>query len=774
MRTFRTAAIGAGIASGAVLALLLTRAGGPETPRVVSILAQLVAPLLATAACARRARQGGLARRAWALLGASTASWGAGQAVWCWYELVARQESPFPSAADIGYLLAVPFAVAGLLAFPAAPTAVSSRLRTLFDGVIIGLSLLFVAWALVLGELWDDGGDVVALVIGLAYPLGDVLLATMVVLVLGRGIERRAGPAALLAPALLSLTVADMSFAYLTQVGTYRSGSPTDVGWVAGYLLIGLAALRPSVTSAVPRPHLDRGRVVLPYVPLVLAAAVGASVAPLDGFLVALGIGLALLVVARQLLTLVENLALTRDLERTVTELRVREDELHHRAFHDPLTNLANRVLFRDRVGHALTLRRQGGVAVLFLDLDDFKRVNDTLGHAAGDQLLVAVAERLRASARPGDTIARLGGDEFAVLLEDVAGVQEAERAAQRVGHALLHPFRLGGRELPVRASVGFALARPGDEAEALLRHADLAMYAAKGGGKGGLRGFEPRMAAMVRDEFELRADLRDAVQAGQMVVHYQPLVDLASGRARGVEALVRWAHPQRGLLLPGAFMGLAEETGAIVGIGHHVLHTACAQMARWHREETALAGAEVSVNLSPQQLSDPGLLDDVTAALRGSGLPPDRVVLELTEGMLVHDDAQAVERLRALKRLGVRLAIDDFGTGYSSLGYLRRFPVDVLKIDRAFVEELGGQGDPSLVRAILQLGDNLRLTTVAEGVEREEQVVALRGLGCVTAQGWLFAPAVAARELPGLLAALPAAFLPGAQTSMPPAPSRA
>jgi diguanylate cyclase (GGDEF)-like protein len=770
MRMFRTAAIGAGIASGAVLALLLTRAGGPETPRVVSILAQLVAPLLAAAACARRARQGGPARRAWALLGASAASWGAGQAVWCWYELVARQESPFPSAADVGYLSAVPFAVAGLLAFPAAPTAVSSRLRTLFDGVIIGLSLLFVAWALVLGELWGDGGDVVALVIGLAYPLGDVLLATMVVLVLGRGIERRAGPAALLAPALLSLAVADMSFAYLTQVGTYRSGSPTDVGWVAGYLLIGLAALRPSAAPAVPRSHLDRGRVVLPYVPLVLAAVVGTAVAPLDGFLVALGIGLALLVVARQLLTLVENSALTRDLERTVTELRVREDELHHRAFHDPLTNLANRVLFRDRVGHALTLRRQGGVAVLFLDLDDFKRVNDTLGHAAGDQLLVAVAERLRASVRPGDTIARLGGDEFAVLLEDVAGVEEAERAAQRVGDALLHPFRLGGRELPVRASVGFALAQPGDEAEALLRHADLAMYAAKGGGKGGLRGFEPGMAAMVRDEFELRADLRDAVQAGQMVVHYQPLVDLASGRARGVEALVRWAHPQRGLLLPGAFMELAEETGAIVAIGRHVLHTACAQMAAWHREETGLAGAEVSVNLSPRQLSDPGLLDDVAAALRESGLPPDNVVLELTEGMLVHDDAAVVERLGALKRLGVRLAIDDFGTGYSSLGYLRRFPVDVLKIDRAFVEELGGQGDPSLVKAILQLGDNLRLTTVAEGVEREEQVVALRGLGCVTAQGWLFAPAVAAGELPGLLAALPA----GVQTSIPSASSRA
>jgi len=745
----RAAAIASALAS---CALLVALGGGlldAGTAGVVSILAQLAAPLLAAAACAWRARQGGSARRAWALLGASAASWGGGQAVWCWYELVARRASPFPSAADLGYLGAVPLAIAALLAFPAAPAAVASRVRTLFDGLIIGGSLLFVGWALLLGRLWGEGGDPLALAIGLAYPLGDVLLVTMVVLVFGRGIERRAGTGALLGPALLCLAVADVAFVWGTQSGTYASGAPTDAGWVIGYLLVGLAALRPGpADERTARHRLDRGRLLLPYVPLAAALLVAMLVAPLDPVTARLGVAVVALVVVRQLVTLLENHALTRDLERTVVALRVREDELQHRASHDPLTELANRVLFRERVEESLTRSREPGPAVLFLDLDDFKDVNDTLGHGAGDLLLGAVATRLRAAARPGDTVARLGGDEFAVLLEDVADPIAAELAAQRVIDALLAPFRLGGRELVVRASAGVAPAGPDDDADTLLRHADLAMYAAKVAGGGRVRVFEPGMSAAVLEEFELRTDLRGAAEAGQMVVHYQPLIDLETGAVRGVEALVRWAHPRRGLLAPGAFLGLAEETGDIVAIGRHVLHVACAQMARWRREEPALAGAEVAVNVSPRQLCDGRLVEDVAAALRVTGLPPGRLVLELTEGLLVHDNPAVMERLWALKRLGVRLAIDDFGTGYSSLGYLRRFPVDVLKIDRAFVEELDGQDGGVLIPAILQLGASLRLQTIAEGVERPGQAAALRALGCDTAQGWLYAPALPADEL--------------------------
>jgi len=443
---------------------------------------------------------------------------------------------------------------------------------------------------------------------------------------------------------------------------------------------------------------------------------------------------------------LLENQSLNTSLESTVVALRAREDELKHLAFHDPLTNLANRALFRDRVQHAAARRSRSAapLGVVFLDLDDFKRVNDSLGHQAGDELLVAVAERLRACVRPGDTVARLGGDEFAILLDSFdSGSSDARRIAQRILDALDVSFIIAGRDINVRASLGIAMTEVGhDGAESLLRDADVAMYAAKADGKGRYEVFEEHMRALVIDRLELKADLRGAVEHDQIDVHFQPLVALASGRVVGAEALARWAHPARGTIAPDDFIPIAEETGHIVPIGRMILRRACAQARRWQTQVPGAAEMAVHVNVSARQLQQHSLLADVTGALDASGLAPRSLVLEITESTLVGDSEATISRLQALRELGVRLAVDDFGTGYSSLSYLPRLPVDMIKIDKAFVDGVDGSsaGATALTGAVVSLGATLALETVAEGIETPAQLAALQGLGCLSGQGYLYA----------------------------------
>ena len=422
----------------------------------------------------------------------------------------------------------------------------------------------------------------------------------------------------------------------------------------------------------------------------------------------------------------------------SVVAWRLNEEQ----AFKDSLTGLPNRRLFRDRVGHALARagRRPGASAVLFIDLDKFKDVNDSLGHPTGDQLLTLVAERLRAVVRPGDTVARLGGDEFAVLAEDVVGEADAVGLAGRVLDALAAPFPLRNKELAVGASVGVALSTPGDTVDELLRNADVAMYNAKNAGRGCFRLFEDDMHAAVVRRVELENSLRRAVDDGQFELYYQPIFALATGRLSGFEALLRWNHPTRGLLGPPEFLALAEETGAIVGIGAWVLHEACRRARHWNdRHPNQPLG--MTVNLSPHQLFQPDIADVVAGALHGAGLDPASLTLELTEGVFLGDGPAVSTCLRSLKQLGVQLAIDDFGTGYSSLSYLRRLPLDILKVDKIFVDDVAGDAaESAVVRAIIKLAQTLELTIVAEGVESEEQATRLRALGCHAAQGYWFA----------------------------------
>jgi diguanylate cyclase (GGDEF)-like protein len=473
-----------------------------------------------------------------------------------------------------------------------------------------------------------------------------------------------------------------------------------------------------------------------------------------DGGLYVLGLLIAMLTVEHPwavLLLTVPALVIYRSLRQSLAL----QQQLAYRASHDALTDVGNRTLFAERARQALAraARTRGSLAVLFLDIDGFKRVNDTLGHGVGDDLLRVIARRLVDSVRPGDTVARLGGDEFILLLDDSDAAAAVEVAA-RVLDALRVPVNLAGRQLAIDASIGIVPSAGGhDSVEDLLRSADIAMYRAKALGKGRFEVFAPAMATAVVERVTLEAELRRAVDDDEFIVQYQPTVDLAGGAITGCEALVRWQHPEHGLIPPGRFIPLAEETGLIVPIGRHVLREACRQWQRWRARASGAGRLTVSVNLSTQQLQDPGIVDDVSAVLAETGITPAHLVLEVTESAMMDNADGALTVLRALKALGVRLALDDFGTGYSSLSYLHRFPFDILKIDRAFVEPLDvASRHRSLAGTIIKMGRGLRLELVAEGIETPEQAEALRLLGCETGQGYLFARPQSAADLEDLL----------------------
>jgi diguanylate cyclase (GGDEF)-like protein/PAS domain S-box-containing protein len=421
---------------------------------------------------------------------------------------------------------------------------------------------------------------------------------------------------------------------------------------------------------------------------------------------------------------------------RDVTERKTLEDQLTHQAFHDPLTGLANRALFSDRVNHAMRRRGENRmVSVLFMDLDDFKTINDSLGHVAGDVVLTQVSQRLRACLRPEDTVARLGGDEFAILLEE-ANFTDVGVIAERLLASLQQPFEAGNKQVHIGASMGVAFAGETSDADELLRNADVAMYTAKGRGKGRIEIFEASMHAAVVTRLELRADLEHALERGEFRLRYQPVYDLATGELHSFEALLRWRHPVRGDVGPAEFIPLAEETGLIVPIGRWILEQTCRQAQAWR--EAGRPDLMASFNLSARQLRESRIVEWVADALAATKLPPANLIVELTESGIMQDDEGRLHELRAL---GVQLALDDFGTGYSSLSYLSRFPIDILKIDRSFVSSLGGRHDESaLIRSVVQLAASMKLKTVAEGIERPEQLERVTELGCDYGQGFLLA----------------------------------
>lgn len=464
-----------------------------------------------------------------------------------------------------------------------------------------------------------------------------------------------------------------------------------------------------------------------------------------------------------------------------VSERKALEAELLHQAFHDSLTGLANRALFRDRVDHALThgAREAERIGVLFIDLDDFKTINDTQGHAAGDRVLQRVADMLLNATRGCDTVCRLGGDEFAVLLERVNQNEGPEVAAQRIVNALARPIETEpGRTVTVGASIGIAMQSRAEDRDELLRNADVALYEAKTRSRGRWVVYDPAMHAALVDKVSLEADLRAAIERcqlshrpglektgrypryidnpseSQISLAYQPIVDMVSERLTGFEALLRWTHPERGIISPTIFVPVAEESGLVLALGRWVLRTACHQAGVWNAQRPG-SPITVTVNLSGRQLQDEALALDVDAALRESGLPPSRLILEMTESVIMREPAAARARLHELKKLGVRIAIDDFGTGYSSLSHLQQFPVDILKIDRSFLHRMHqGSHDTALVRTIIQLAKLLSLRTIAEGVEDAQQQRQLQALGCDSAQGFLFGRPMCVEEIERIITA--------------------
>lgn len=433
------------------------------------------------------------------------------------------------------------------------------------------------------------------------------------------------------------------------------------------------------------------------------------------------------------------------ELEQTTRALEESREHFRYVAFHDVLTGLANRALFAEHVRLAIERARRHAdqtFAILFLDLDRFKYINDCLGHAIGDKLLIATARRLESCVRQVDTVARFGGDEFAILLDRVTDANEAVRVAERIQEALSVPFQLDRHEAFVTASIGIAFGRNGEyiEPDEIIRDADIAMYRAKEGGRARYELFDKEMHSRAVSRLRLENDLRRALAKREFCLHYQPIINLQTGRLAGFEALARWQHPERGLVSPVEFIPVAEETGLIIHIGRWMMQEACRQMDAWHRQSPVNRQLTLSVNLSGKQLTQADLLDQIEAILNETGLSARALRLEITETVVMENADSAAAAFERLRKMGVRLSIDDFGTGYSSLGYLHRFPFDTLKIDRSFVGSIGRSDENlEIVHTITKLAHNLGMEVVAEGVEREEQAILLRSLSCHYGQGFLF-----------------------------------
>jgi diguanylate cyclase (GGDEF)-like protein len=418
------------------------------------------------------------------------------------------------------------------------------------------------------------------------------------------------------------------------------------------------------------------------------------------------------------------------------------QERLHYLAHHDGLTGLPNRVLYLDRLNQMLNRAHRNGrlVGIMFLDLDRFKYINDTLGHDVGDLLLKAIAARLRTCVREGDTVARFGGDEFAVLLDDVTQAQDVSVVADKIVGAFTQVFNIDSHELFITPSIGISLyPNDGTSGAVLLKNADAAMYRAKDAGKNNYQFYSAELTTAAFERLTLENSLRHALARNEFVLHYQPQVDLATGRLIGLEALVRWQHPTFGLLAPAHFISVAEETGAIVPLGEWLTHQAMLQLKEWR--DQGLGDLRIAVNVSARQLSEPNFVDTIARLLKAAALPADALELEITESVLMKNADRTIEQLRALHDVGVRFAVDDFGTGYSSLSYLRRFPIHTLKIDKSFIRDLtDDSGDAEIVKTIIAMARGLKLSVVAEGVETREQLVFLQAQGCYAAQGYLIA----------------------------------
>jgi diguanylate cyclase len=716
-----------------------------------------IAAIAAAVAASRRCAEQPSLRLAWRLLALAFASYLAGDVTFTIYDFAGSK--PYPSVADGFYLLFYPLLLWGVLRFRTARLNVSQRLRLGLDLAIVAIGGAGMVIYVVLGPtIIQSGADPLETGISIAYPVGDLVLLVGLGSVLLRW-PPASSTAALrfLAAGLVLFITADLVYGYVTLHSTYHGGDPVDSLYMVSIALFAIAgaAQRPArPATEVIAEDVCRRASWAPYIAvavcfgLLLVTDRHQRLLP-DGILLIAAVLLAALVSVRQFLA-------QRDVLRTQGTLR-------YRSLHDGLTGLPNRTLVIDRAEQMLARARHNttSVAALYVDIDGFKQVNDSFGHAAGDELLRVIATRLLGTVRESDTVARLGGDEFVVLRDNLALDADPELVAERICNVLGQPIELQGtvgRAFSVTASIGIALGAH-QSADDLLRDADFALYEAKGAGKNGWVTFGSRMQTAAQDRLSLEMDLEEALDADQFFLLYQPTLDLQNETIIGIEALIRWRHPVRGVIPANEFISLADKTGLIVPIGRWVLRTACEQAVVWQRQDRPLG---MAVNLSARQLDHEELVQDVADALATSGLAAGALTLEIAETTLMRDANAAARRLHALKALGVRIAIDEFGTGYGSLAHLRQFPVDALKIDRSFISGIAASSESrALIRTLVQLGKSLGLETLGEGIEQPSQLRDLEREHCDFGQGFLFARPLEPDVVDELLALTPSQTLP-------------
>jgi diguanylate cyclase len=747
---------------GVVLAFLLSfRWGGEGTVGTVDNVILLALSIFATVCAVSAARFAhGRGRRAWATMAVALGVWTAGNLVWA-FDAIVLQRNPFPSFADFCYFAFTLLAAVAMALFPTGP-ARESRVRLVLDGATVALCLVLLLWLLVLHKVYDTYREGGTSVLALVFPVGDLVVLITVVLVLGRAEARHRGVLWLLTAAIALVTVTHCAYVALVVGGRFDTGRLVDLGWAASLISFAAAALFSRRYSPPTRPAVpdsSNSSLWLPYVPLLLAGTIGPVLimSGLERIVVPLVV---VAVCLRQSVAAWENRRL----------LAAAADQ----ALRDPLTGLANRTLFRDRLAHAMMLRQRDDreVAVVSLDLDDFKLINDSLGHPAADAILVRVGKRISDSVRPGDTVARPGGDEFTLLLEGPP--DQSRLVAERVVEAFAGPFVIDGEEMLMRPSVGMAIASP-DEPDltpgVLMQRADVAMYLAKRARSSGLHTFSSDMtvldlatdpvleragtaagrsagdgAAQVR----LLGELRQAIDNRDLDLVYQPKVDLRTGRTVGVEALLRWPHPLLGVLRPDEFMSLVREYGLMRPLTDLVVDKALDDAARW---VSLGVGTPVAVNVFAPFLRDAKLPDALHSALQKRDLPADLLTIEITEDLMLNDVGRVTAVLHRLREHGIRVAIDDFGSGYSALSYLRDLPIDEVKLDRQFIASVTADARAAaVVRAVIDLTRDLLITVVAEGVEDAETAGWLCDHGCDIGQGYYFGMPVNAATIAELI----------------------
>ena len=732
----------------------------------------------------RQSRRLGLA---WAVLAAAQISWLLGDLTWGILE-IGLQTQPVSSLADVFYLLYYPAFLAGILLLPGEPITWPERIKRLLDVVIVIAASSLVFWLYWLSPRMAslEPADPFTTWVSVAYPVGDLVLVWAIASILLRPLRIQSRlPLVWLGLSALAGVVSDIVYVSQTMNGTYVSGSLIDLGWLVVMTTALLAAgfqcarLRSGQTFAAPRSvaALNAGwagwlRLALPYLAILSACVLMMFGAPQNGRPNAVDqtwlrdngiVVLIALVLVRQGLTLSENIRLSRALQsqldhqlsveqslrveiderrRVELELLRSREQLAHDAVHDSLTHLPNRALLLDRLERVIEQTRHAPstrYALLYLDVDEFKGVNDSLGHPTGDRLLVEIGLLLRRCVRERDTVARIGGDEFVILLEDMQSADGAQATADRILDRLTAGIEIDAQLVHVTASLGIVVNGSADQtADDILRDGDIALVKAKQSGKSCSVTFDESMRRQALARIHLENELRSALDAHELRLNYQPVLDVRLRRITGFEALLRWQHATLGSISPAEFIPIAEESGLIIPIGDMVLRTACRQMAEWNNRFKSTAPHTISVNLSTRQFRRETLVEEVAAALQETRLDPTLLNLEVTESALVDDAGAAVTTLNRLRALGVHLHIDDFGTGYSSLNYLYRFPADTLKIDRAFISRLQPKGrDHRMVSNIITMAHDLGLAVVAEGVETPEQGALLRSMGCEYIQGY-------------------------------------